>query len=788
MKFKFPPVFKKVSQKKFITVAIASILFVWWFFSLPDPLFNQPYSTVVFDNEDELIGARLANDGQWRFPTIDSIPDKLEKSILLFEDKNFYIHPGIDPVAIGRSVFQNLKSGKIVSGGSTISMQVIRLSRGQKPRTFPEKIKEIILATRLEARYSKKEILKLYVSNAPFGGNTVGLQTASWRYFGRDCDQLSWAEAAVLAVLPNAPALIHPGRNRNLLLTKRNKLLKRLYEANQMDSLSYSLAITEPLPDKPGSLQFCAPHLIERIAKDNPEIIVKTTIDQEIQKLAEKTVSNYQRKYAQNRIQNLAVIIIETQSGKVVSYCGNAAFNNADENQVDVIMSPRSTGSILKPILFNAMIEDGLLLPSMLIPDIPIQIAGYKPQNFEKKFDGAVSAEKALIRSLNIPAVLMLREYGIPKFLAYLKKAGMSTLNYPADHYGLSLVLGGAEGNLWEMTGVYAGMARTLSRHNRTFMYNESDIHPPSYLRNNITVEKENKLNPVLFSAGAIWQTMEALKELNRPELSNWKAFSSSRQIAWKTGTSFGNRDAWAIGVTPEYTVGVWVGNADGEGRPGLTGAQYAAPVMFTIFNSLPATSWFKEPVREMKEIEICPQSGFRKGINCPEGKIVNVFKTGSQTNVCPYHHIIHLTPDRQFQVNSDCVSPSEMIHEKRFILPPTMEWYYKQHNADYEPVPVFKDGCMEKIAVTMEFVYPKENSKLYVPKNIDGTKSEIIFEVAHQNQEATLFWHLDEKYIGSTGLFHQKGITTDKGTHTLTVTDNNGFSIRKQFEIIEKE
>jgi penicillin-binding protein 1C len=789
MKIKFSQLFKKDPPKKpLFILTVVFILFVWWYFSLPYPLFNQPYSTVVFDSEDELIGARLADDGQWRFPTIDSVPEKLEKSILLFEDKNFYLHPGIDPFAIGRSIYQNIKSGKIISGGSTISMQVIRLSRGQKPRTFLEKTKEIILATRLEAKYSKKEILRLYVSHAPFGGNTVGLQTASWRYFGRDCDELSWAEAAVLAVLPNAPALIHPGRNRDILLNKRNNLLRKLYETNNIDSLTYRLSVSEPLPDQPRPLQFFAPHLVERIAKSKPEIIIRTTIRQDIQNLTEKTISNYQKKYAQNQIQNIAAIILETSTGKVISYCGNAAFNNIDENQVDIIVSPRSTGSILKPILFNAMIEDGLLLPSMLLPDIPVQISGYKPQNFEKKFDGAVPADQALIRSLNIPAVLMLREYGIPKFREYLKKAGMTTLKFPADHYGLSLILGGAEGHLWDIAGIYASMARTLIRHNQTFLYNQSDIHPPSYIRETILSNGENKKTPVLFHAGAVWQTMEVLKELNRPELPNWRSFSSSRQIAWKTGTSFGNRDAWAIGVTPEYTVAVWVGNADGEGRPGLTGALYAAPVMFSIFNLLPATSWFEEPVREMAEIQICPQSGFRKGINCPDEKTVLCYKSGIRSKVCAYHHIIHLTPDRKFQVNSDCVPITDMIHEKRFILPPVMEWYYKRHHADYQSLPVYKEGCMEKTSASMEFIYPRESSKLYVPKNIDGTRSEIIFEVAHQNQSVTLFWHLDEKYIGSTMLFHQKGIVAEKGEHILTVTDNNGTSIRKYFEILEKE
>jgi len=778
---------KKLNRKRFWIIFVVLVLFLGWFFSLPEPVFHHPCSTVVLNSEDRLVGARLAADGQWRFPKADSIPPKFEKCLLLFEDRNFYRHPGVNPLSIGRAAVQNIKAGKTVSGGSTISMQVIRLSRGQKSRTFYEKTIEIILATRLEVRYSKQEILRLYASNAPFGGNIVGLQAASWRYFGRDCSELSWAEAATLSVLPNAPALIHPGKNREVLLKKRNNLLRKLLEKQEIDTLTYQLAISEPLPGKPQSLQICAPHLVERIAKTKPTDIVKTTIRESLQKQTEQTVSFYQQKYAQNQVQNMAAIIMETKTGNVISYCGNAAFNEEDENYVDMIISPRSTGSILKPFLYNAMLEEGILLPWMLIPDIPVQIGGHRPENFERKFDGAVPAKDALARSLNIPAVLMLREYGTSKFKDYLQKAGMTTLIYSADHYGLSLILGGAEGTLWDITGNYASMARTLLRYNQSYQYNPSDIRPPSCLKGEVGEKKDQK-SPVLFHAATVWQTMDALKELNRPELPNWRLFSSSRRIAWKTGTSFGNRDAWVVGVTPEYVIGVWVGNADGEGRPGLTGAMYAAPVMFALFNLLPPSGWFEEPQREMTEIEICPQSGFRKGVNCPEGKTVSICRNGLKSKACPYHQIVHLTKDRKFRVNTDCIPVSEIIHEKHFILPPTMEWYYKQHQADYEPLPPYKEGCAEKGSIViMEFVYPKENSKLYIPKEIDGKKGEIIFEVAHRDKEATLYWHLDEIYLGSTYLFHQKGISAGKGIHNLTITDNNGISIHKQFEILSE-
>ncbi|HOU68384.1 MAG TPA: penicillin-binding protein 1C [Paludibacteraceae bacterium] len=778
---------KTIGKKTKIGIGLLSVLFIFWLFSLPEPLFNSPNSTVVLDKDNQLVGARLAADGQWRFPNSDSIPYKLKQCIVTFEDKWFYNHPGVNPVSIFRAAVQNIKTGHIVSGGSTISMQVIRLSRENKERTFFEKFIEISLALRLELRYSKEEILNLYFSNAPFGGNTVGVQTASWRYFGREGKDLSWAEASTLAVLPNAPSLIHPGKNRERLLKKRNRLLNKLQAEGIIDTETCTLAISEPLPGKPQSLQKMAPHLIDRIDKNDNRTVIKSTIDRNIQQKVETTVNHYHSVYIQNQIQNMAVIVAKTSTGEVLAYCGNSGYDKMDNNHVDIITSQRSTGSTLKPFLYNAMLEDGKILPEMLLPDVPILIAGYKPNNFDRKFDGAVPANEALARSLNIPAVLMLREYGTPKFMDYLKKAGMTTLNYSADHYGLTLILGGAEGTLWDLTGMYANMGRTLNRFNNNFNYCEDDIHPLYYNKaEQPKMKGKIQYSPFLFNGPTVWETMDAIKELNRPGISDWRVFSSSRRVGWKTGTSFGNKDAWSIGVTPEYVVGVWVGNADGEGRPGLTGVTHAAPVMFSIFNQLPATSWFKKPSKGMVSIEICPQSGYRRGPNCPEGKFKNASKTEEKCASCPYHRIVHLSPDKKNRVTSRCMSVNKMIHEKWFVLPPSMEWYYKMHNSSYKSLPPYQDGCIAaNEALPMEFVYPKEDSKLFIPIDIDGKKSEIIFEVAHHDKDATLYWHLDEQYIGSTYQFHKKGIDAEVGKHILTITDNQGNTINKKFEIV---
>ena len=775
-------------MKKYFRSWKARIFFILFVFFavlclLRFQLFPNDYSTVVFTEKGELVGARLANDGQWRFPPMDTVPYKLKKTTLCFEDRHFYHHPGVNPVSIFRALRLNLSAGRVVSGGSTISMQVIRMSRNHRKRVFTEKIIEAFGALWLELHYSKEEILSMYVSNAPYGGNTVGVQTASWRYYQRAGKDLSWAEAALLAVLPNAPSMIHVERNRESLKRKRDALLRTMCEQGEFNEETLHLSMDESLPEQVFSLQVMAPHLVDRMNKERHGQVVHVTLNASLQKNVEELASRYKHIYSQNGVQNLSVLVQEVSTGNVLCYCGNAAYDHKDDNQVDVIRAPRSTGSILKPFLYCAMIEDGQVTPRMLVPDVPIQIAGYKPQNFNRTFDGAVPAHEALTRSLNIPAVLMLRKYGIPLFQDYLRRAGITTLSFSPDHYGLTLILGGAEATLWDVSGVYASMARVLNRYNRDFLYDEGDIHAPRLCRQ----EEKHKVvdRPVLFHAGSVWHTMDAIKELNRPDVTDWRVFSSSRKIGWKTGTSFGNRDAWAVGATPEYVVGVWVGNADGEGRPDMTGVGYAAPVMFAVYNILPNTSWFACPQKDFVPVELCHQSGFLRGKDCPPGDSVMLYAPCANSEPCPYHQIVHLSKDEKYRVSAKCMSPLDMVHKSWFILPPAIESFYCLRNTSYMPLPPYMPGCEDESASVMEFIYPKDSRVVYIPKEMDGKRGEVIFEVAHRQADVTLYWHLDDTYLGETKRFHQKGVSASEGEHTITVVDEAGNRMQKKFKAI---
>ena len=763
--------FKDLSAARKASIGIIAFLVAGYVFCLPQELFKVPYSTVVTDRNDELLGARIASDGQWRFPPRETTPEKMKRCLVAFEDKHFYSHWGVNPFSIGRAVYQNIKNRRVISGGSTITMQTIRLARNN-PRTIGEKLIEMIWATRLEFRASKEKILSMYISHAPFGGNVVGLDAAAWRYFGHSPEDLSWAEAATLAVLPNAPAMIHLSKGRKELLSKRNRLLKRLFEQKNFDRSTYELAVSEPLPDAPHPLPQTAPYLVSRFYKERNGMYSQSTIDRGLQMQIEELAERWSREFSRSDIRNLAILVIDMRTNEVAAYCGNVHYHKKQQgNQVDVIQAPRSTGSILKPLLYNAMLQEGTLLPDMLVPDIPININGFTPQNFNMQFEGAVPASEALARSLNIPAVTMLQRYGVPKFHRLLQQAGFTTINRTPSHYGLSLILGGAEATLWDVTNAYARMGRSLLR----LPQNRCKL---------LSSETGADEDTEFFMPGAVWQTFDALKEVNRPEEIDWKSIPSIQTVAWKTGTSYGFRDAWAVGVTPRYTVGVWVGNATGEGKPGLVGAQTAGPVLFDIFNLLPASKWFERPTGVFVEAEICRRSGHLKGRFCEETDTVLILPAGARTESCPYHHPVTLTADEKHRIYETCADTEPTIRKSWFTLPPVWEWYYKQYHPEYKPLPPFKPGCGEDFFQPMQFIYPSPNARIKLTRQMDGSGGFITVELAHTNPQATVFWHLDGSYEAQTQDFHKISLQPSAGKHSLTVVDNEGNSVSTCFLI----
>ncbi|MCK0153817.1 penicillin-binding protein 1C [Alcanivorax sp. S6407] len=771
--------FRRRSALVLLLIPVLVLLALVQVLPLPERLQTTPYATLMLDRHGRMLDARIAADQQWRFVPVARVPDKYRLALLEFEDKRFAWHPGIDPLAIGRAAWLNLNAGRVVSGGSTLTMQLARLLRDDPPRTLSEKAREAALALQLEWHFSKAEILTEYASRAPFGGNTVGLRAASWRYFQREPDALSWAEAALLAVLPNAPSWIHPGRNRERLRDKRDRLLVRLHDNGQLDDRDLQLALLEPLPAPPRPLPALAPHLMNTLEKAGNGKLLETTLDASLQQRVQDLARQHGERLAREGVHNLAVVVIDHQQQQTRAYVGNVTHGNPVEYgaAVDIAASPRSTGSILKPLLYGLMLDDGQILPQTLIPDLPTNYGGFSPENHDHGYRGAVPAHEALSQSLNIPAVRMLRAYGGGRFHSALQRMGMTTLFRPAEDYGLTLILGGAEGRLDEITAIYARLMAAASG------------GTPQPLASLIRSVPSSEAPLFMLSPGAAWLTQQALREVARPGTARqWRQFSSSQPIAWKTGTSYGLRDAWAVGSNGRYTVGVWAGNGNGEPAPSLGGAATAAPLMLDVFSLLGPAPWPEPPLSELKSVQVCADDGYLAGGQCATRDQLAPRQSHFQT-VTPHHQRIHLDSNGQ-RVHSGCEPVANMQHRDWFVLPPAQAWFYRRHHPDYRPLPGWRKDCVAGALALqseppMALVYPHAGSAIYIPTELSGTLGRAVFRAVHQNPSATLYWHLDDTFLGETRHFHEKAITADPGWHTLTLVDNQGFRLRQRFKVL---
>lgn len=772
-----------------ITTLLAFLLLVLSI-PLPRKLFDAPLSTTLRASNGELLSASIAQDGQWRFPASDSIPFKFATAVRLFEDEDFYYHPGIDPAALVRAASLNISAGRVVSGGSTISMQTMRLAYGNPPRTYLQKFLEMIATLKLELLYSKKSILKLYADHCPFGGNIVGINAASWRYFGRPPQKLSWAESAALAILPNNPGSIFPGKNQEQFLKKRNRLLDKLSHKGFLDSDELLLAKDEPLPVEVKPLPDVAYHLLHRSMQEGySQHNVISTLDGALQREVSRRVNDYSAQMKGNQIHNAAAIVIEISSGNTLAYVGNTN-NEGDHGQhVDIITAQRSPGSLLKPVLYAASLDEGLILPKQLLPDIPVFYKGFSPENFDNTYRGAVPAAEALAGSLNVPFVHLLIDYGYERFHQKLKEMGMRSLNKPAGHYGLSIILGGAETSLWELTAIYAGMVRAYTNFSeRPYRkgYTKGDYHSNRYVAQGDEEEEAVLLEEDGFlRAPSIGYALQAMQEVRRPtEEAGWQMFRSSRPIAWKTGTSFGFRDGWAIGMNSKYLVGIWLGNADGEGRPGLTGVQAAAPLMFNLFDLLEGEASFNEVYGAAAEL--CVESGMLASEQCPSKATLNLPEYMLGGRSCVYHQLVHLDSEEKFQVNSSCYEVARMKTLTWFVLPPVQGWYYRRYHPAYRNLPPFKDRCASSDKQKLlALIYPAQYTKVHIPVEQDGAPGSAIFEATHENSGAKLYWHLDEEYLGVTERHHQMGIRTHAGKHVITLVDDAGNELKQAFEVV---
>jgi penicillin-binding protein 1C len=394
--------------------------------------------------------------------------------------------------------------------------------------------------------------------------------------------------------------------------------------------------------------------------------------------------------------------------------------------------------------------------------------------------------------------VRLLREHTVPKFYNKLQDLKLTHINRGASTYGLSLIIGGGESSLWDMSRAYLGMAKTLELYTKnSSQYDPEVMNRLSYLDDNSAgvyiepsrdakAEKETSQKDVnwslessIYGAGSIYHTFEAMKKVNRPEGEEiWHFFNPDREIAWKTGTSFGNRDAWAIGVTPKYIIGVWTGNADGEGRADMTGIDNAAPVLFDLFNRLPTQSWFAPPYDDLIQVPTCKQSGYLATPLC-ESTSQNIPAVGEKFASCPFHKSINLDPTKTYQVNADCEPASQIVTTSWFTLPPVMSYYYARSNPAYKALPDYREDCVPATEDVMRFIQPKHNTTITLTKNVEGEQNSAIFEIAHKDSDAQVFWYMDDEFLGTTKNFHELAISGKKGKRLITAVDEEGNDVR---------
>ncbi len=750
---------------------------VWLAVPLPDPPFADDYSTVVLDADGDILHAYLAGDEQWRFRADAlEISPKLLTAVVTFEDKRFYKHPGVDPLAVARAIWQNVTHGRVVSGASTLSMQVARLMR-PKTRTVRNKFIEIVQAVKLECRYSKEEILSLYLAHAPYGSNIVGAHAASFYYFGRPSSRITWAEAAMLAVLPKAPGTVNPFHSRSELKARRDKLLRELCRSGHFGSITLDESVREPLPSSLYPMPAVAPHLCRRAARESDQSVILTTIEAPAQEVVEQLVSAHAAQVSFYGIPNVSALVAETATGKVRAYVGSADFSDARHGgQVDGVIAPRSTGSLLKPFLYALCVDAGRIHPLSLVRDVPVNYGSYAPHNASEWFDGMVRVRDALVRSLNVPPTILLRDYKVFRFRDFLSRAGMTTLFRKADDYGLALILGGAEGTLWDMVTLYRGLGT------------EGRFGGLTYLDGAGAVDGKQLLSP-----GSAWMTLSMLTDLRRPDDDgiDWTAFPARRPVAWKSGTSYGRRDGWAVGVTPHWVVGVWVGSFSGEGNPELGGARSAAPLLLAILEALPdggptAPVWFEKPVNQLRSILLCGETGYRAGPDCPHTVPAEVPCEAPPLPQCPYHRAFYVDAETGYEVCSRCWKDADKVQrDVRLVFPADASQYMRRNGHLLDQRPMHNpDCCVFADADPIQIAYPTHGADLVVPRDLDGVHEKVTARAAHATAGAELFWYVDGRYLGTTRGYHAKPLTLGRGAHELQVIDHDGHADRVTFTV----
>lgn len=727
-----------------------------WIFPLPDKI---EYSTIVTDNKGQVVNAYLTSDQKWRMKTeLDEISPLLKKAIIAKEDKYFYSHPGINPFAVGRAFFKNIFRMKRTSGASTITMQVARALE-HRPRNIFSKFVEMFRAFQLELKYDKDEILQLYLNLVPYGGNIEGVKSASILYFGKNPDHLSLAEITALSIIPNRPSSLVVGKNNDLIITERNRWLQKFADDNVFTDKEIEDALNEPLTAKRGVVPHYIPHLAYKLKKQGGDII-ETTIDLNTQLKTEKLVADYIRSQRLRNIKNAAVIIIDNKTHKVITYIGSSDFKDTvDGGQVNGAAALRQPGSTLKPLLYAMCFDEGLLTPKTIMTDVAVNYEGYAPENYDEKFNGYVTVDFALGHSLNIPAVKGLKLLGHEKLIQKLASCNFKQIQKDQRKLGLSMILGGCGTTLEELTGLFASFANNGVYYH--LIYQQKDSLP---------------VKKTVISPAANYMINEILSKVDRPDFPlNWTATERMPKIAWKTGTSYGRRDAWSIGYNKNYTVGVWTGNFSGVGVPDLSGASIATPLLFKIFNTIDYDSdeeWFTQP-DDCDIRQVCSETGLPPGEQCTN-RITDYFiPLVSSTKICDNRQEIMISPDNKISYCRNC-APAAGYKKKWYrIIEPDMQAWMEERNVAYEKIPPHNPECETIFKGSAPYINSPVNGTEYLISKKNPEPLQLICKTA--NDVSKVYWYINNKFYKSSNPGEKQFFIPDEGPVKISCTDDKG-------------
>lgn len=742
-------------------------------YPLPKDRLFRPVSTMVYDRNGKLLRAFTASDDIWRLHCrLDELSPLLIKMVLAYEDQWFYWHPGINPVSIIRAALTNYRAGRIVCGGSTLSMQIARMIE-PKERTIVSKLKEVFRSLQLELAYSKDELLEIYFNLAPYGGNIEGVASASYLYFGKPPRSLSIGEIALLAALPNSPTHLRPDLHSEIALKSREKVLNRLFKMGTISRNQLEEALSEPVPASRQSMPFHTPHLADYLKQRYPKKArFYTTIDFGIQKTCNRLLQRHISELSQKGVSNAAVVVIENKTRAVLAMVGSANFfDKKNSGQVNGTMSPRSPGSALKPFVYALALDQGLISPKSILEDVPVDYSGYMPVNYDDKYHGVVTAEEALRLSLNVPAINLTAALRENSIYSLLKKTEFSTLSKSKELYGLPIILGACEVKLVELCNLYSGLA------------NEGQYAPYRLLKADPLVKGQK-----IFSRAAAFIITDILSQVTRPDMPTcWEFSLNLPKVSWKTGTSYGHKDAWSIGYNPNYTIGVWVGNFSGEGAPALVGAEAAAPLLFDIFNALSGgktTSWFKMP-DEVDVRQVCAVSGMLPNVNCPVTCEELYIPGVSPDNVCTIHQIFTIDDKTGTRLCPHCRQGRKYHEEIYELWPAKLATWMLRNGYPIKQIPPHYPKCTSLIAGKGPIIRsPSDNCEYVIREGIAPNYQKILLDASVPNDIKQIFWFIDGNLICACSPQKKAFYTPLPGKHKLICMDELGRSTEMMLRI----